>query len=86
MAVYDREQSDSYSGVAGPIFCGAGAVVVGMLGVFWVGLAGLVWRPWEFGSTYHWNDEGPFALRIALIFFAIAAGLVLWIIARGAWT
>lgn len=80
------EQTAPYNGVAGPVFFGICAAVAGVLGVFFLGLAGLVWRPWEFGSTYHWDSESSIGVGIAVFFFAIAAGLLLWVIVRGAST
>ncbi|WP_200331203.1 hypothetical protein [Leucobacter sp. L43] len=74
-------------GQIAPIVLGLGAVIAGLIGSFWIGMAGLVWRPWEFGTTYHWEvSESPLGVTIGLFFFAIAAGLLLWLVARGIWT
>lgn len=80
------EQTASYNGVAGSIFFGICAAIAGLFGAFWLAMSGLVWRPWEFGSTYHWDSESSFGVGIAGFFFAIAAGLLLWVIVRGAST
>lgn len=73
-------------GVIAPVVLGLAAVIAGALGTACIGIAGLVWRPWEFGTTYHWEgSESPLGDAIGLSFFAIAAGLLLWLIARGIW-
>jgi hypothetical protein len=77
------EQAAPHNGIAGPVFFGVWAAIAGVLGVFFLGLSGLVWRPWEFGSTYHWDSESSFGVGIAGFFFAIAVGLLLWVIVRG---
>lgn len=74
-------------GQIAPLLLGLGAVVAGLIGTFWIGLAGLVWRPWELGTTYHWEgSESPMGVTAGLFFFAIAAGLLLWLVVRGIWT
>ena len=79
--------SNQGEGQIAPLVLGLAAVVAGLVGTFWIGMAGLVWRPWEFGTTYHWEgSESPLGVTVGLFFFAIAAGLLLWLVARGIWT
>lgn len=74
-------------GQIAPIVLGLAAVIAGLVGTFWIGMSGLVWRPWELGTTYHWEgSESPLGVKVGLFFFAIAAGLLLWLVARGIWT
>lgn len=74
-------------GIVTPVVLSLAAVVAGLIGTVWIGLAGLVWRPWELGATYHWEgSESSLGVRIGMFFFAIAAGLLLWLVARGIWT
>lgn len=74
-------------GQIAPLILGLAAVIAGLIGTFWIGMAGLVWRPWEFGTTSHWEgSESPLGVTVGLFFFAIAAGLLLWLVARGIWT
>jgi hypothetical protein len=74
-------------GQIAPLILGLAAVITGLIGTFWIGMAGLVWRPWEFGTTYHWEgSESPLGATVGLFFFAIAAGLLLWLVVRGIWT
>lgn len=74
-------------GTVAPLVLGLAAVIAGLIGAFWIGMAGLVWRPWEFGTTYHWEgSESPLGVTVGLFFFATAAGLLLWLVVRGIWT
>jgi len=74
-------------GTVAPIVLSLAAVIAGLIGTFWIGMAGLVWRPWELGTTYHWEgSESPLGVTVGLFFFAIAAGLLLWVVVRGIWT
>lgn len=79
--------SNQGEGQIAPLLLGLAAVIAGLIGTFWIGMAGLVWRPWELGTTYHWEgSESPMGVTVGLFFFAIAAGLLLWLVARGIWT
>lgn len=74
-------------GTVAPLLLGLAAVIAGLIGAFWIGMAGLAWRPWELGTTYHWEgSESPLGVTVGLFFFAIAAGLLLWLVVRGLWT
>lgn len=67
-----------------PLVLGLAAAIAGLVGTFWIGMASLVWRPWELGTTYHWEaSESPLGVGVGLFFFAIAAGLLLWVVVRG---
>lgn len=79
--------SSQGKGQVAPLFLGLAAVIAGVIGTVWIGIAGLVWRPWELGSTYHWEgSESPLGVTVGLFFFATAAGLLLWLVAHGIWT
>lgn len=69
-----------------PLVLGLTAVVAGLIGTFWIGMAGVAWRPWEFGTTYRWEaSEGSLGVTVGVFFLAVAAGLLLWLVARGIW-
>jgi hypothetical protein len=83
----DAERTSIPAGAAGPVLLGLGALIPGLIGVVWLGLAGLAWRPWEFGSTAKWENSGiSVVVGGAVFFFTIAVGLLLWIVVRGAST
>lgn len=63
--------SNKSEGQIAPLLLGLGAVVAGLIGTFWIGMAGQVWRPWELGTTYHWDgSESSLRMRVGLFFFA----------------
>lgn len=73
-------------GQIAPLVLGLIAIVAGLVGTFWIGMAGLVWRPWEFGTTHHWEaSESSLGVTVGLSFLAVAAGLLLGLLARGIW-
>lgn len=79
--------SSQGEGQIAPLILGLAAIIAGLVGTFWIGMSGLVWRPWELGTTYHWEEsESLLGIGVGLFFFAIATGLLLWLVVRGIWT
>ncbi|WP_141396646.1 hypothetical protein [Microbacterium gorillae] len=64
------------------------AILFGAFGAFGLALSGIVWRPWEFGTTYHWNNGNavvtvPFAIGSSVI--AAILLVLAWVLGSRRW-
>lgn len=61
----------------GALLCGGFGTIAAGIGLWWLGMSGLVWSNGRFWASSSWDDEADLGIAVGVLFFVVWAALML---------